>query len=675
MKKTRTRLMAMLLAVMMALTACGGGGNGGNSGGGNSGDGGSAPAPSNGGQPIKEIVLWEQSGNRELEEFFILHTEQAKDLNVLTNAYSGLLELDPHGKLGPGIATEWSTEDNGLTWTFKLRDGVTWVDVNGEYKADCNAQDWLTAMEWILNYEKNGSQNTSMLRAMVAGAEEYYQFTKDLAEDIFDANGNKIKEGDHEAAKALNAQSPEFQQMVTGIQAPDDHTLIYTCTHPAPYFETVTTSACLYPVSQAEIDEKGVDGMVGMSNLEMWYNGPYTITEYINNNTKTLTKNESYWDKNCSLFDTVRIVMIENTTMDDTLYETGEVDVTELNIANLNEIVNNPGDERNDYLSETRLKKFSYQLQMNFHKKNPDGSLDDNWNTAIANENFRQSLLWGVDLTNYNKRTNPINPKSIENLCFTMKGLLTFSDGRDYTDRVIELLGYPEVDGDAPRRFDEAKALDYKQKAMAELSAKGVTFPVQIDYYIQAASASGLDNATVLKECIEGTLGSDYVTLNILTYVNSITKEVTGPGLHSINGSGWGADYGDVENFHDQIVFGSDSAYYANSYTYINDCEDEETVALFKEFTSMVNDAKAITDDLDARYEAFAQAEAFLINHALTWPLNYENAWQLTKINDYTKINAPYGIQNYTYKNWETSTEAYTAEDYAKFAADFENGN
>ena len=72
----------------------------------------------------------------------------------------------------------------------------------------------------------------------------------------------------------------------------------------------------------------------------------------------------------------------------------------------------------------------------------------------------------------------------------------------------------------------------------------------------------------------------------------------------------------------------------------------------------MVNDAKDIVDDLDARYEAFAQAEAFLLQHALTWPEYYENTWQLTKINDYSKINALYGIQNYTYKNWETSTEA-----------------
>ena len=63
-------------------------------------------------------------------------------------------------------------------------------------------------MEWILNYAKNGSNNTSMLRAMVAGAEEYYQYTKALTEN----------EGE-EAAKALKSDNPEFQKV--GIEAPD----------------------------------------------------------------------------------------------------------------------------------------------------------------------------------------------------------------------------------------------------------------------------------------------------------------------------------------------------------------------------------------------------------------------------------------------------------------------
>ena len=107
------------------------------------------------------------------------------------------------------------------------------------------------------------------------------------------------------------------------------------------------------------------------------------------------------------------------------------------------------------------------------------------------------------------------------------------------------------------------------------------------------------------------------------------------------------------------------------NYTNINDITDPDCIALFEEFTRMVQDAQTITDDMDARYEAFADAEAFLLNHALSIPSNYENSWQLTKINDYSKMYALYGCQNNTYKNWETSTVPYTAEDYARFEAEF----
>ena len=83
---------------------------------------------------IKDLVTYE-SPNREQESFFILNTEKANDLNVLCNLYSPLVEVDNMGKLQPAVATEWGTEDGGLTWTFKLRDDVKWVDINGNVKA------------------------------------------------------------------------------------------------------------------------------------------------------------------------------------------------------------------------------------------------------------------------------------------------------------------------------------------------------------------------------------------------------------------------------------------------------------------------------------------------------------------------------------------------------------
>ncbi len=97
-----------------------------------------------------------------------------------------------------------------------------------------------------------------------------------------------------------------------------------------------------------------------------------------------------------------------------------------------------------------------------------------------------------------------------------------------------------------------------------------------------------------------------------------------------------------------------------------------DVVAKFEEFTTMVNDASAIVDDIDARYDAFADAEAYMLQHALTMPAVYDVSWCLTHANEYSKINAMYGIFNYKYVDWETSEDAYTTEQYQEFEAAYE---
>ena len=631
MKKRIAKVLAVVLAATMLLAGCGNGaGSGSDSG------------------KIKDLYTWETS-TREMEGFFILNTEKAADLNVLCNAYAGLVSTDSEGKLIPDVATEWGSEDGGLTWTFKLREGVKWVDVNGNEKADCTAQDWITALEWVLNYHKNGTNNSSMPVDTIKGAGEYMEWTKGL---------------DEAEAKALGTE--KFLEMV-GIEAKDDYTLVYTCTSPKAYFDTVATSACLYPISQALIDELGVDNMIGMTNEQMWYTGPYTITSYINQNEKVLTKNDKYWDTECELFDTVTIKIISDTTVGYQLYENGEIDHIDLSEASLRTIYEDVNHKFHDQLVEKRARKYSYQMHLNFDKHFEDQTPDTNWNTAVANENFRQAMYYGLNLEAYWGRTNFINPLNCENLAYTMKGLLYFSDGTDYVDKVIEGLGLTQ-DGKTNARFDADKAAQYKADAMAELSAKGVTFPVEADYFIIAGSQTALDTATVLQQIFSDNLGDDFIKLNIKTYVSSQSKEVVSPRLQSFAINGWGADYGDVQNFLGQETYGEDTAYYAKNYSNINDATDADLIATFKEFTRLVNVADAITVDMDARYAAYVDAEVYMLQHALSIPMQYEVSWQLTKVNDYTKSNAMYGIHNYLYKNWETSVDAYTTEQYEAFA-------
>ncbi len=657
MKKTLSKLLALALTASLVLSGCGGNAEGGNNeansqGGQANAEGSDKKEEASSKDEIKDLYI-ARNAVRELETFNILYTQRHEDSENLTSLVDGLLESNPKGELVPCIAEEWGSEDGGLTWTFKVREGVKWVDVNGNEKADCNAQDFATGLEWVLNFYKNDSNNTAMPIEMIKGAKEYYEYTKTLSED---------------EAKALTAgEGSKFREMV-GLETPDDHTVVYHCVTEKPYFDSLASYVALYPLSQGMVDELGgADAVKAMNNENMWYNGCYTMTSYIQGNEKVFTKNPMYWDTECKRFDTVTTKMVESNDVAYQLYESGEIDYVQLGESRINTIAKDPNNALYNYLVPDVPSKYSYQMQLNYNKKNEDGTPDTNWNTAIANEAFRLSWWYGLDLSNYYKRTNAIDPMSCENNFFTMKGLVYTSDGTEYTELVRQEMGLPELNGKTMVRLDADKAAQYKKQAMEELSAQGVTFPVGVDFYISASSQTALDSANVLAQTFSESLGDDYVKLNIKTFIKSTNQEVVVPHLHSFVINGWGADYGDPQNYLGQMTYGNEAAYYSENYNYINEVEETEaTKALidtYKEFTALVDAANAITDDMDARYKAYAKAEAYMLEHALVFPCYYQIGWCLSKVDNDTKMQPMFGSVDEKMKNWGSNVNGYTSEE------------
>ena len=538
---------------------------------------------------------------------------------------------------------------------------MTWFNKDGEVQADVKASDWATGLEWVLNYAKNDSYNVSMPAEMIAGANDYYEYTKALTE----SDGA-------DAVKALTAEAgSKFAEMV-GIAVDDAAgTITYTLVDQLPYFPSVATYNCLYPLSAELIEEVGVDGYRDITWEDMWYSGAYTVTYFVYQNQKVLTKSPNYWnDANCKRFDTVTIKMVESASVAYQLFKNGELDHVSLDQATLQGIYEGTSDgELKANLVEARPTKYSYQIHLVYSKNLEDGeTADTNWNTAVANENFRKSLYYGLDLTNYFARTNAINPLSCQNYCYTGNGVSFTSDGTDYTALVRKELGL-EYDATKYVRYDAEKAAEYKAKAIEELTAKGVTFPVTVDYYIKGDSDVAAQTAKVLENVFAEGLGSDYVVLKTNTYISSLANEVRKPRKASIFINGWGADFADPINFLGQETYDDPQAYYSNAYSNCNDNDDPDLIAAYKEFTDLVVAAKAITNDMDARYAAFAKAEACMLEHALVIPCSYEVGWELTKINDYTKVYSMYGMQAYRYVDWETSDTPYTTEQMAALAA------
>ena len=237
MNKQFTKALALGLAAMMVLGGCGG-----------ASTETKAPEEASAEKPqqqqeqsepeakreLTEVVI-PKIASSELETFNFLHSQRSEDAVVLLNLWDGLLTSNSRGEIIAAVADEWGTKDGGLTWKFHLRDGVKWVDVNANEKADCTAEDFATGLEWVLNFHKNESVNTSMPIEMIKGAEEYYEYTKTLSE---------------EEARALTAgEGSKFREMV-GMEIVDKNNIIYHCVSEKPYFDTLATSNCLYPLAQ-----------------------------------------------------------------------------------------------------------------------------------------------------------------------------------------------------------------------------------------------------------------------------------------------------------------------------------------------------------------------------------------------------------------------------------------
>lgn len=544
MKKKLSRLLALALAAALTLSGC--------SSGTTEEAESSAEAPSSAAQEeqesqeneIKDLVIY-KSPSGELSTFNILYAQNGSDFSQLTNLMDPLLEINNHNQVIPCIAEEYGTDDNGLTWTFKIREGVKWVDMNGNEMADLTAQDFLTAMEWTFNFHKNSGVLGANLTSILEGASEYYEYTKSLST---------------EEAYSLTAGEGSVFRDTVKIEAPDDYTLIFHCLNNIPYFDDLAVN--MYPLSQQLVDALGgPDGVQAMNNENMWYNGCYTMTSYVQGNEKTLTQNPAYWDKDCKLFDTVTIKIVDSTDTAYQLYQSGEIDQVSLYESTIQTILDDPNHEYHDSMIPLQPTR-SYSIRFNFDKYKEDGTPDTNWNTAAANKAFRLSIYYGLDLTNYYSRLNPLDPLSCENEYYTMKGLA-------YT-----------------------------------------------------------------------------------------------PGVN------------DPTNYLDTVLYDAVNAYYSDTYSNIVDVEETETtkdlIDTYKEFTAMAEKAKAINDDMDARYQACAEAEAYLISHALVLPAYHSSSWCLTKINPYSKIHAPFGGLNEKMKNWETNADGYTTAEIEAIKAEYE---
>ncbi len=564
--------------------------------------------------------------SREYTTLNYLNTNSSVDFQVAVQFVDGLVEQDNKGNIIPCLATKWEHNDDSTVWTFDLRKNVKWLTRDGKEYEAVTADDFVESVKYALD-AKNASTNQEMITSVINGASEFASMSADgeITEDNFDE---------------------KFDEMV-GVKAIDDYTVEYTMNSPKPYFDTVITYAAYYPVNGDYLDEIGVENF-GIDPDNLLYNGCYLMGDYALSSYKTYVKNEKYWDKDNVPFDRVNVTMLESLNRAFEMFNTGELDRAVLTQDTaITELANN-----NDNLVETKTNGYAYSLYFNYDQAdNPD------WNTAVQNKNFRKAWYYGVDVTNLEARTNPKNPEVLDSQTYTSTKLVKTSDGTDYT-KLDEL---KEFTGEGVDQYQPSKAADYKAKAMEELSAQGVTFPIRVGIAYHAGDQTAEETFQVQKATFEESLGTDFIEVYGISYIKSSRTEITTPRLQSISISAWGADYGDPFNYLYQMTSNDDVAM-NKSLSHLVDTT----------YDKMVDDANAIVD-LDERYHAFASCEAYLLENAYVVPLyTGGHEFQVTRVNDYSKPSSRYGVCDRKIKYWETQKDAYTAKEYEELEKAYE---
>ncbi len=625
------KILALLLAAMMifALAACG-----------SSSDSSSSSGDE---EEVEEITDLVQATTWGVRTWCIYNSSNKPSIYI--NFLDPLITVDEHNNPIPCLAESWESNEDETVWTFHIRQGVEWVDYQGNVKGEVKAEDWLYGLEWVLNFWKNDSYQTTLPMSIIAGAQDYYEYTQSLPEDeAWDLGIDKLAE-------------------MVGISTPDEYTVEYTCINPCSYFESLATCVFLFPLAKGQLDEVGVRNYKSINPYELWCDGPYVIESYADDNYWTIVPNEHYWDKdNTKVFNSVTTVKAESTDTSWELLLNGDINYPmALSASTINMVWADESNEWHDYLAKQSDSSVTWGIFFNYAKNNQDDTPDTNWNTAVANENFRQCFYYGLDLYNYLATIDPLDPESAARGTMTVQGLCSLSDGTDYTSLVYDLIDYNPFENYSHQDLDKME--EYKAAAIEELTAEGVTFPIQIDMY-SASTQTSQDTYTIFKEIIEDCLGTDFVQVNLYTYITDKTSEVYNPGYCSMELQGYGALFSDPLTFLNQLCTDmSGNGEWSDLYGHMSECTNQEVIDLFAEFTQMVRDADAIVGDHDARYEALAEAEAFAIEHCLMIPTHTPSGREITPVNTYSKIANINDSLSSRYVNWETNANFYTADE------------
>ncbi len=472
----------------------------------------------------------------------------------------------------------------------------------------------------------------------------------------------------------------DFEQL--GVKAEDDYTLVYTLKAPTPYFLSMLTYVCFMPANADFLAEKGEKFGAAESADNLLYCGAYRIADFQPSVLHTFVKNDSYWDKENVFIDEIQETFNkEAVTLAPSLYQRDETDYavipadilpTWMNDAKLKDVV---APQRNSY--------YSYFYCFDFDPQFDAAYEPENWKKAVNNENFRKSLYYALDRVRAKTVEEPYNPESQLIGTVTPPNFVS-ADGVDYT----QLDALKAYSNDPNHGYDETKAKEYKTKAMEELKAAGASFPVKILMSYNPSTANWDKQCQIIEQQLESLLGTDYIDIVLEAGPSTnFLSEVRKAGKYALMLCNWGPDYADPETYTDPWSLGftyswpelsTDPAYETGETYTAEDAatlglEDKFIGAKVKTYNKMVDEAKAEKLDISARYQKFAEAEAYFIDHAFIIPFAVKNdGYCVNKISPFDRPFAPFGVSTLKFKGAKLLEKPMSLEEYQAAEAQWE---
>ena len=568
----------------------------------------------------------------EITSLNYLTTATTNEFALAANVIDTLVEYDKYGQVQPSLAESWEYDHENLTYTFKIRQGAKWVKADGTEYAEVTAHDFVTAAKYILD-AANASSTANIFYSVIEGAEAYYL-------------GTSVPEEGKEPYPVMDWET-------VGVKALDDYTLQYKLVEPCPYFLSMITYVCFMPVNADFLAEKGADFGVATSNENILYNGAYVLSTFEPQQKRVYTKNVSNWDADNVLIETIeQTYNKESTTISPELFKRGEVDDASIDSTIANEWLSN--EETADLIHPIRQSGFyTYFYAFNFDPQFDAAFEPENWKIVVNNENFRKSIYAGLDRVKAMIVTDPDNPEAIMFNTVTPPQFVSI-DGVDYTD----MGALAEITAKGVDTFNEEEALAYKAAAVEELTAAGATFPVKILMSYNPNTTGWAEECVVVEQQLEGLLGNDYIDIIVEAGPSSgFLSAVRRAGQYALLKCNWGPDYADPNTYTDP--------FYDGSYNWPELATEYNDENGRSEYYNLVDAARAITDDLTARYEAYTVAEAWLINKAMIIPFGYGNGgYTASRLNPFESQFAPFGISNERYKGQTLLEKPMSTDEY-----------